>query len=98
MTKTERRINVLESALIELEKEYDKAFDELLCEDSAANQNKERNLFQRINQLKKELAELKADATITENEIDEMVTGVKEENQELTKAEEKLFDAIADVF
>ena len=90
---------LLEASLAELEKEYDQAFDALLTDDTEANRNKERMLFQSISAKKKELEKLKGDEqAFTDEEIEEMVTGVSSEKQELTKAEEKLFDSIAENF
>lgn len=98
MNKTERRICVLEAALAELEKEYDQVFDELIVNDSDTNRSKERRLLQRINEVKKELEGLKADVSVTDAEIEAMATGVDSDKQELTEAEEKMFNAMADSF
>ena len=98
MNKTERRICVLEAALADLEKQYDQVFDELIVNDSDTNRSKERRLLQRINQVKKELEGLKADVSVTDAEIEAMATGVDSDKQELTEAEEKMFNAIADSF
>lgn len=96
--KTERRICVLEAALAELKKEYDQVFDELIVNDSDTNRSKERRLLQRINEVKKELEGLKADVSVTDAEIEAMATGVDSDKQELTEAEEKMFNAMADSF
>lgn len=98
MNKTERQITVLESALADLEKEYDQVFDDLLANDSEANRSKERRLLQRINETKKKLEALKGDESATDEELEEMATGVQSDKQELTEAEEKMFNAIADSF
>lgn len=98
-SEKERKVILLEAALTELEKEYDQAFDALLTDDTEANRNKERMLFQSISAKKKELEKLKGDEqAFTDEEIEEMVTGVSSEKQELTEAEEKLFDSIAENF
>lgn len=98
-SEKERKVILLEAALAELEKEYDQAFDALLTNDTEANRNKERMLFQSISAKKKELEKLKGDEqAFTDEEIEEMVTGVSSEKQELTEAEEKMFNAIADSF
>ena len=98
-SEKERKVILLEASLAELEKEYDQAFDALLTDDTEANRNKERMLFQSISAKKKELEKLKGDEqAFTDEEIEEMVTGVSSEKQELTKAEEKLFDSIAENF
>ena len=98
-TKTERRICVLEAALADLEKEYDQVFDELIVNDSDTNRSKERRLLQRISEVKKELEKLKGDnEAFSDEEIEAMATGVDSDKQELTEAEEKMFNAIADSF
>lgn len=98
-SEKERKVILLEASLAELEKEYDQAFDALLTDDTEANRNKERMLFQSISAKKKELEKLKGDEqAFTDEEIEEMVTGVSSEKQELTEAEEKMFNAIADSF
>lgn len=98
-SEKERKVILLEAALAELEKEYDQVFDALLTDDTEANRNKERMLFQSISAKKKELEKLKGDEqAFTDEEIEEMVTGVSSEKQELTEAEEKMFNAIADSF
>lgn len=98
-SEKERKVVLLEAALAELEKEYDQAFEALLTDDTEANRNKERMLFQSISAKKKELEKLKGDEqAFTDEEIEEMVTGVSSEKQELTEAEEKLFDSIAENF
>ena len=95
----ERKVILLEAALAELEKEYDQAFDALLTDDTETNRNKERMLFQSISAKKKELEKLKGDEqAFTDEEIEEMANGVSSEKQELTKAEERLFDSIAENF
>ena len=95
----ERKVILLEAALTELEKEYDQVFDALLTDDSEANRNKERILFQSISAKKKELEKLKGDnVAFSDEEIEEMANGVSSEKQELTEAEEKMFNAIADSF
>lgn len=99
MNKTERRICVLEATLAELEKEYDQVFDELIVNDSDTNRSKERRLLQRINEVKKELEKLKGDnEAFSDEEIEAMATGVDSDKQELTEAEEKMFNAMADSF
>lgn len=98
-SEKERKVILLEASLAELEKEYDQVFDALLTDDTEANRNKERMLFQSISAKKKELEKLKGDEqAFTDEEIEEMVTGVSSEKQELTEAEEKMFNAIADSF
>lgn len=98
-SEKERKVILLEASLAELEKEYDQAFDALLTDDTEANRNKERMLFQSISAKKKELEKLKGDEqAFTDEEIEEMVTGVSSEKQELTEAEENLFDSIAENF
>lgn len=95
----ERKVILLEAALAELEKEYNQAFDALLTDDTETNRNKERMLFQSISAKKKELEKLKGDEqAFTDEEIEEMANGVSSEKQELTEAEEKLFDSIAENF
>lgn len=99
MNKTERRICVLEAALADLEKEYDQVFDELIVNDSDTNRSKERRLLQRISEVKKELEKLKGDnEAYSDEEIEAMATGVDSDKQELTEAEEKMFNAMADSF
>lgn len=99
MNKTERRICVLEAALADLEKEYDQVFDELIVNDSDTNRSKERRLLQRISEVKKELEKLKGDnEAFSDEEIEAMATGVDSDKQELTEAEEKMFNAMADSF
>lgn len=98
-SEKERKVILLEASLTELEKEYDQAFDALLTDDTETNRNKERMLFQSISAKKKELEKLKGDnVAFSDEEIEEMVTGVSSEKQELTEAEEKMFNAIADSF
>lgn len=98
-SEKERKVILLEASLAELEKEYDQAFDALLTDDTEANRNKERMLFQSISAKKKELEKLKGDEqAFTDEEIEEMATGVSSEKQELTEAEEKMFDSIAENF
>lgn len=98
-SEKERKVILLEASLTELEKEYDQAFDALLTDDTEANRSKERILFQSISAKKKELEKLKGDEqAFTDEEIEEMVTGVSSEKQELTEAEEKMFDSIAENF
>lgn len=98
-SEKERKVILLEASLADLEKEYDQAFDALLTDDTEANRNKERMLFQSISAKKKELEKLKGDEqAFTDEEIEEMVTGVSSEKQELTEAEENLFDSIAGNF
>jgi hypothetical protein len=95
----ERKVILLEASLTELEKEYDQVFDALLTDDSEANRNKERMLFQSISAKKKELEKLKGDEqAFSDEEIEEIANGVSSEKQELTEAEEKMFNAIADSF
>ena len=95
----ERKVILLEATLAELEKEYDQAFDALLTDDTETNRNKERMLFQSISANKKELEKLKGDEqAFTDEEIEEMANGVSSEKQELTEAEEKWFDSIAENF
>lgn len=99
MNKTERRICVLEAALADLEKEYDQVFDELIVNDSDTNRSKERRLLQRISEVKKELEKLKGDNEVfSDEEIEAMANGVDSDKQELTEAEEKMFNAMADSF
>lgn len=99
MNKTERRICVLEAALADLEKEYDQVFDELIVNDNDTNRSKERRLIQRINEVKKELGKLKCDnEAYSDEEIEAMATGVDSDKQELTEAEEKMFNAMADSY
>lgn len=98
-SEKERKVILLEAALAELEKEYDQAFDALLTDDTETNRNKERMLFQSISAKKKELEKLKGDEqAFTDEEIEEMANGVSSEKQELTEAEEKMFNAIAENF
>lgn len=97
-SKTERRIQVLTATLEELEKEYTQAFDELLADDTTENQNKERRLFQRINEVKKELDAMKADSLMSDEELEAMITGVEAEKVEISESENKMLDAIADSF
>lgn len=97
-SKTERRIQVLTATLEELEKEYTQAFDELLADDTTENQNKERRLFQRINEVKKELDAMKADSLMSDEELEAMITGVEAEKVEISESENKMLDAIADNF
>ena len=97
-SKTERRIQVLTATLEELEKEYTQAFDELLADDTTENQNKERRLFQRINEVKKELDAMKANSLMSDEELEAMITGVEAEKVEISESENKMLDAIADNF
>ena len=84
-SEKERKVILLEASLAELEKEYDQAFDALLTDDTEANRNKERMLFQSISAKKKELEKLKGDEqAFTDEEIEEMANGVSSEKQELT--------------
>lgn len=97
LTKEERRINILIASLEELESQYDKVLDELIVNETEANRNKERALFKRINETKKELMKLNGDSiAFSDDEIEAMATGVSNDKQELTAAEEKLFDAMAE--
>ena len=98
-SEKERKLILLESSLAELEKEYDLAFDALLTDDTEANRNKERMLFRSISTKKKELDKLKGDTqAFADDEIEAIANGMDSNKQELTKAEEKLFDSIAETF
>ena len=98
-SEKERKAILLEAALLELEKEYDQAFDALLTDDTEANRNKERMLFQSISVKRKELEKLKGDEqAFTDEEIEAMASGMESDKQELTEAEEKMFNAIADFY
>ena len=99
MTEKERRINILVSALTELEKEYDKVFDEMLMNDTESVRSRERMLFHAISTKKKELEKLKGDnIAFSDEEIEDIATGVDSNKQDLTEAEDKFFDAIAENF
>lgn len=99
LTKEERRVNLLMSSLEELETQYYEVLDELILNETEANRSKERMLLKSINEKKKELEKLNGDLqAFTDEEIEEMATGVSSETQKLTEAEEKLFDSIADTF
>ncbi len=98
-SEKERKLAILEASLEALEKEYDQAFDALLTDDTEANRNKERMLFQSISAKKKELEKLKGDnAAFSDEEIEAIANGNDANKQELTEAEEKMFNAIADSF
>lgn len=98
-SEKERKVVLLEASLEDLEKEYNKVLDELIVNETEANRSKERMLLKSINEKKKELEKLNGDLqAFSDEEIEEMATGVSSETQKLTEAEEKLFDSIADTF
>ena len=98
-SEKERKVVLLEASLENLEKEYNKVLDELIVNETEANRSKERMLLKSINEKKKELEKLNGDLqAFSDEEIEEMATGVSSETQKLTEAEEKLFDSIADTF
>lgn len=98
-SEKERKVVLLEASLEDLEKEYNKVLDELIVNETEANRSKERMLLKSINEKKKELEKLNGDLqAFSDEEIEEMASGVSSETQKLTEAEEKLFDLIADTF